>query len=292
MRQFASLVSRRFSNLPAGRQVRFVFAKLGAETRNEIIHKHVGSNFNKVTKTKKMNKIIYSFLIITALSCNSNKHSREISSNVDLANTLENYYDERMELFPLEATYNGDPRYNHLLPADFTDSYRTRLKDFFIKYKQVLRKFDPATLNDNDKKSHDILSYDIDMELRGLDLNFMGSTLLTDNTFIPFDQKKGLPLIFGQMGSGSGIQPFKTVKDYENWLERAAAFSAWTDSAIVAFKKGVENNYVLPKAAVIKMIPQMLDLVTPDANKSLFYGPVQLMPDDFSDADKKRLTAA
>lgn len=239
-----------------------------------------------------MNKIIYSFLIIAALSCNSNKNSREISSNDDLANTLENYYDERMELFPLEATYNGDTRYNHLLPADFTDNYRIRLKDFFIKYKQALSKFDPATLNDNDKKSYDILSYDIDMELRGLDLNFMGSTFLNDNIYIPFDQKNGLPLLLGQMGSGRGIQPFKTVKDYENWLERATAFSVWTDSAIVAFKKGAENNYVLPKAAVIKMIPQMLDLVTTDANKSLFYGPVQLMPDDFSDADKKRLTAA
>ncbi len=239
-----------------------------------------------------MNKIIYSLIIITALSCNSNKHSQEISTNVNLATTLENYYDERMELFPLEATFNGDNRYNNLLPADFTDSYRTRLKDFFNKYKQALSKYDPATLNDNDKKSFDILSYDIDMELRGLDLNFMGSTMLTNNTYIPFDQFNGLPLIFGQMGSGSGIQPFKTVKDYENWLERATAFSVWTDSAIVAFKKGIENNYVLPKAIVIKMIPQMLDLVTTDASKSLFYGPVQLMPKDFSDADKERLTAA
>ena len=248
--------------------------------------------FYKVTKTKKMKKLIYSFLIITTLSCNSNKQTQEISTNSELATTLKNYYDERMKLFPLEATYNGFNDYNNLLFADFTDSYRSSLKVFFNKYKLALSKFDSATLNDNDKKSHEILSYDIDMELRGLDLNFMGSILLNDNSYIPFDQFNGLPLTFGQMGSGSGIQPFKTVKDYENWLERATAFSAWTDSAIIAFKKGIEKNYVLPKAVVIKMIPQMLDLVSTDASKSLFYGPVKLMPNDFSDADKKRLTSA
>ena len=120
-----------------------------------------------------MKKLIYSFLIITTLSCNSNKQTQEISTNSELATTLKNYYDERMKLFPLEATYNGFNDYNNLLFADFTDSYRSSLKVFFNKYKLALSKFDSATLNDNDKKSHEILSYDIDMELRGLDLNFM-----------------------------------------------------------------------------------------------------------------------
>lgn len=51
-------------------------------------------------------------------------------------------------------------------------------------------------------------------------------------------------------------------------------------------------NYVLPKAVVIKMIRQLMDLVSEDATKSLFYGPVNLMPSSFSEADKKRLTAS
>ncbi|HBB91362.1 MAG: hypothetical protein A2X22_09840 [Bacteroidetes bacterium GWF2_49_14] len=239
-----------------------------------------------------MKTVIYMLMIVTVASCNSGKNGKPIAANSDLAATLESYYTERMELFPLEATYNGDARYNNLLPADFTDGYRMRLKDFFTRYKQALTRFDPATLNDNDQKSYNILNYETDMELRGLDLGFMGSTFLSDHIYIPFDQFNGLPLIFGQMGSGRGIQPFKTVKDYENWLERAAAFPAWADSAIESFQKGIANNYVLPKAVVVKMVPQMLDLVVADAAKSLFYGPVQLIPADFSEADKERLKAA
>jgi uncharacterized protein (DUF885 family) len=51
-------------------------------------------------------------------------------------------------------------------------------------------------------------------------------------------------------------------------------------------------NYVLPKAAVIKMIPQMKAMVTDSATKSLFYEPIILMPANFSETDKNRLTIA
>ncbi len=216
-----------------------------------------------------MGKIIWLLLIIFTLSCNSNKHSQEISGNPELAATLESYYNERMELFPMEATYNGDTSYNALLPAAFTDSYRDQLTLFYTKYKETLSRFDSVSLNDNDKKSLDILNYELDMYLRGLNLNFIGSSFISENRYIPFDQYNGVPLSLGQMDPVQACNHFKTVKDYDNWLKRGAAFSAWSDSAVVAFKKGMAINYVLPKAVVIKMIPQLMDLVSEDATKSL-----------------------
>ena len=240
-----------------------------------------------------MKNIIYLFIIIIIIGgCNSNTNQQPTATNAALATMLDEYYNERMQLLPLEATANGDARFNNLLPADFTDSYRAKLKDFFTRYKTAISKFDPATLNDNDKNSYQIFIYEMDMGLAGLEVNFLGSPDKNYNTYMPFDQFNGVPLLLGQMGSGSGNQPFKTVADYDNWLERASAFSAWSDSAIVYFKKGSAKDYVLPRVVVIKMIPQMFDLVTTDVTKSLFYGPVELMPTSFSEADKKRLTAA
>ncbi|MEP6710849.1 MAG: DUF885 domain-containing protein [Ferruginibacter sp.] len=246
-----------------------------------------------------MKKLIYLLVAICIISsCNSNTTNSSITkeqpkaADTALAAMLEQYYNERMQLLPLEATVNGDARYNNLLPADFTDSYRARLNDFFTRYSNAINKFDTATLNDNDKKSYGIFKYEMDMGLAGLAVNFLGSTALSDNVYMPFDQFNGVPISLGQMGSGSGNQPFKTVADYDNWLQRAGAFSAWADSAIVYFKKGIAMNYVLPHAIVVKMIPQMQAMVTNDATKSLFYGPVQLMPAAFSDSDKKRITAA
>ncbi len=66
-------------------------------------------------------------------------------------------------------------------------------------------------------------------------------------------------------------------------------FSAWCDSAIVGFKKGIKANYVLPKAIVLKMIPQMEAMTITDSSKNIFYGPVKMFPSSFSDTLKKEM---
>ena len=101
-----------------------------------------------------------------------------------------------------------------------------------------------------------------------------------------------MQLTMGQLGNGTGAQPFKTVKDYDDWLRRAQQFPVWCDSVIIYFKKGIEENIVLPKSLVIKMIPQLEALQTTDVIKSVFYGPVNKFPAGFSDADKAGLTEA
>jgi uncharacterized protein (DUF885 family) len=240
-----------------------------------------------------MKKVIFFLLIIIiTTSCKPDKIKLVKEDNKELAILLDKYYDDRMQMFPLEATINGDSRFNNFLPADFTDTYCVKLKDFFNKYKAPFSTFAREKLNENDKISFDILKWEIDMGIEGLVNHHVGSSDLIDNTYIPFNQFRGVPLMLGQMGGGTGYQPFRTPIDYDNWLKRAAAFSSWTDSAIIYFKKGMASKYVLPKAAVIKMIPQMQAMVTDSATKSLFYEPIKLMPSNFTEADKKRLTLA
>ena len=213
------------------------------------------------------------------------KKDQPKEDNKELSTMLEKYYDERMHLFPLEATINGDNRFNDLLPADFTDSYKDKLQEFFTKYQSEINNFKRDELNENDQLSYDIFKYEMDMNLEALQKYHWSS-------YMPFDQFNGVTLMLGQMGTGTGNQPFKTVADYDNWLKRAGAFSVWADSAIVYFKKGIAANCVLPKALVVKMIPQMQAMVTDDAKKSLFYQPIEKIPSNFSEADKSRLTAA
>jgi len=214
---------------------------------------------------------------------NQPKGKEEIKANDTLAALFNNYYNQRMQLFPLEATANGDNRFNDLMPIDFTDSYRQRLRTFFSSYNDSIAKFNRENLNENDQISYDIFKYEIAMSLEGLTFH--------DN-YMPANQFYGLPLTLGQLGSGDGNQPFKTMADYDNWLKRAAHFTEWTDSAIIYFKKGIDSGWVLPKALVIKMIPQMTAMETSNVSQSLFYGPVNKMPADFSNNDKKRLKSA
>ncbi|HCN84649.1 MAG TPA: DUF885 domain-containing protein, partial [Sphingobacteriaceae bacterium] len=231
-------------------------------------------------------------LVVICITTSCKLGNSKIEDNIDFANLLQKYYNDKMQLFPLEATANGDNQYNNLLPADFTDSYRGQLKFFYARYQTDLQAFDREKLNENDKTSYDIFSYELKMGIEGISQHHLGSTVLSDNSYMPFDQFNGVTLTLGQMGGGTGLQPFKTVKDYENWIQRATAFSAWADSAIVYFRKGIADNYTLPKTLVVKMIPQLQAMISNDAKSSLFYGPVKLMPATFSEADKKRLTTA
>ncbi len=228
-----------------------------------------------------MKQILIVSLVILATSCKLSNTNPGKESNKELAVLFDNYYEERLKLFPLEATAIGDNRYNDLLPVDFSESYRNTVKDFFARYKTNISKFDPEALNEQDRLSYDVFNREMSINVESFNYQ--------DN-YIPFQQFWGLPLSMGQLGSGDGNQPFKTVKDYENWIKRGGKFAAWADSAIVYFKKGIETNYVLPKALVQKMIPQMNAMLVKDDTSSLFFNPIKKFPKEFTEANRSRLT--
>ena len=216
---------------------------------------------------------------------------RSIPDNKDLKLVFSDYFNDRMKYFPLEATQNGDNRFNDQLPVDFTDSYLDTLRSFYGLYLRKILVFERDKLNQNDGISYDILLREMHMNLEGMDLHFaLNNYSMPNLQYMPFNQFAGIPLIMGQMGSGSGIQPFKTVQDYDNWIKRAGRFQDWTDSAIVYFRKGLQNGYILPRCLVEKMIPEMQSMVTTDISKSIFYTPVILIPDSFSTTEKARIT--
>lgn len=231
-----------------------------------------------------MRKIIYLSILFFMLSnCSQNNQQEEKEPNKDLVLILDNYHKELLQLYPMGATFIGDNNYNDLLPVTFTDSYRKKLKDFYDLNQKEIEKIDSTKLNANDLLSYEIFKWEINAAAEGL---------LYHKNYFPFTQFEGVPLRLGVMGTGSGLQPFKTVKDYDDWIKRATAFNTWADSAIVYFRKGIEAQWVLPKALVVKMIPQMYDMVTDDVQKSIFYGPVKNMPANFSESEKQRLTSA
>ncbi|WP_375434443.1 DUF885 family protein [uncultured Hymenobacter sp.] len=230
-------------------------------------------------------------LAMTLLSaCNQQKPAADGSTAIetDVANIknlpdlFAGYWEEQARLFPLDATTQGDNRYNDQLPNDQTRAFRQQIQTFYQKYLDALKKFDREKLSENDKISYDIFQYDLETKLQGLKLNLW---------MLPFQQFWGLPITMGQYGSGEGVQPFKTAKDYDNWLGRVRGFSVWGDSAIANFRQGLKAGVVLPKTLVQKMIPQMRDLVVTDPAKSLFYGPVNRFPKEVALEDRQRITA-
>ena len=200
-----------------------------------------------------------------------------------LASLFNTYWEDRARLFPLVAMAQGDNRYNDRLPNDQTSAFRQQQQRLYRRYLNDLLNIDRARLSAEDKLSYDIFQYEMRTRLEGL---------RQDAWMMPFTQFNSLPSTLGQLGTGTGAQPFRTVRDYDNWLARVGKFPVWADSAMANFRVGMKGAVVLPRVLVLRMVPQLQALATADATKSLFYGPVLRLPKDFSDADKTRLTAA
>lgn len=224
------------------------------------------------------------FAALIMVACNQQNNSGNPETTIDstanknLDAVFNNYWEARSKLFPFRATFYGDNRYNDQFPNDQTQTFRDTLKKFYQSYLDTVKSFDHSKLTDQNKISYDIFAYEMNSQLEGLKLN---------TWMMPFDQFNGAPLM---LPLGNTIFPFKTVNDYDNWLSRIKKFPAWADSAIGNFRQGIAAGVVLPKALVVKMIPQMESMVVTNPNKSLFYQPVTHFPKDISAADSQRLT--
>lgn len=215
------------------------------------------------------------------LSLFANQLLAQTPNNESFNKFLEDTYQENLQYSPFSATSIGDNRFNDQLFVEFTDSYKNKMAVITQNTLSKLTKFDRASLNENDQLSYDIFKYELERDLENKKY---------PSNRIPFNQMFSFPLTFAQYGSGKVVQPFKTVADYHNWLVRAGKFPVWADSAIVYMRKGIAEKIVLPKPLAKKIVGQMQSFVTPNVSKSVFWGPIDAMPKDFSEADKKRIT--
>jgi len=216
-------------------------------------------------------------------SCNNGAPKVDGNAGKQLATIMESYWQERMQLFPTEATSNGDNRYNDKLTITIAESFRDSLGRFYKKYLDSVSGVDSAKLIGNDVMSYRLFKYEMQMDIAGLKY---------PSHYLPITQFWAFTLELPQLGSGTGNQPFKTVKDYDNWLKRLSVFPAWTDTAIYNMRKGIAAGWVLPRSLVVKILPQLRTVVVKSDTASIFYGPIKTMPDSFGAADKERLTAA
>jgi uncharacterized protein (DUF885 family) len=248
----------------------------------------------KSSNTAIVTRIFCSFFLCTiiaiiSLSCNEPAKKEYDASRFHFM--LDSYWKGLMKLQPLDAMHFGDSSLNDQFRNTCTQAYRDEVKSFYLGYLDSLKNFPADSLSEDDALSYSVLKFDVNIQLEKTKY---------DDWKIPFTQmgdatnklSGNIVLAMGQYGSGESAQPFKTVKDYNNWLRRVQGYTVWCDSAIENFRKGIATNYVLPKALVIKMINICNGLVSADVTKSIFYKPVINLPADFSDADKKNITAA
>jgi uncharacterized protein (DUF885 family) len=85
--------------------------------------------------------------------------------------------------------------------------------------------------------------------------------------------------------------PFRTVKDYENYLARLAAFPVWMDQNIERMRAGLGRGITVPKATMAGVETSIAPLATGPPEGHAVYEPFTHFPATFAEADKTRLAA-
>jgi uncharacterized protein (DUF885 family) len=207
---------------------------------------------------------------------------RQQSKAAQLNLIYDEYWDASMRLNPLQATFQGDARYSDQLPNILSAAWRQQSHDFTTEWLGKVEKIGSEGLEGQDLLTYQIFVRDAQMSL---------AAEKYPAWMMPISQYYNLGSIMAILGSGSGAQPFNTVADYDAWSRRSLGIPELFDQAIANMREGVKAGVVQPRDLMEKVLPQLDAVITPTAEESIYWAPIRMLPDDFSEADKERITA-
>ncbi|HEX5872147.1 MAG TPA: DUF885 family protein [Longimicrobium sp.] len=203
-------------------------------------------------------------------------------ANAQLDALAEAYWDAGIALSPVAATSTGDNRYNHLYTVGFAPDVRAQYQALTREYEGRLQAIDRDALDTEHQLTYEIFRRDLEENRQGEQF---------PSHLVPLNQFFNFTASFAQMGSGTGIHPFRTVDDYEDFLGRIRGFEQAIDITIANLREGIAKGIVQPRVLMERVLPQLSAHVVEDPTTSLFYGPITNLPAEFSAADRARLTA-
>jgi uncharacterized protein (DUF885 family) len=223
-------------------------------------------------------RILFFTLVATVLisACQTKSTSEHKAETVTAL--VNKYSKQALKFNPIRATFIGAAGYNHLFTPVISQENRAKRFAFEKAFLDRAEKIDINTLQGQDLLTYKIFLRDRKMSIEASQFN---------NYMLPINQMYGVHNSFAQLGSGDSPQPFRTQKDYRNFIQRSQGFSKWVDSAIAAMREGIKQGTVLPKVIVAKVIPQLKAHLVQDIAQSVFYKPLREMPESITQGRKR-----
>jgi len=183
----------------------------------------------------------------------------------------------------MRASSIGDYRFNDQYANSIGPEHRKASHQLDETFLARLLDIDRGQLSRQDRLSYDMFRLNREQSLEGE--RFPGYLQ-------PINQRLQTLNSFVQLGSGTSIHPFKTTKDYDDWLSRIDGFVVYVDQAITNMQEGVRQGIVQPRVLMVKSLPQIESQIVDSAQDSGFWAPIENMPNEFSNEERERLTVA
>jgi uncharacterized protein (DUF885 family) len=192
-----------------------------------------------------------------------------------------------LALNPLGRLFRGDDQNANRLEDYLTDSFflASRLDTQLNMAKLAL--IDRSKLSPTHALAYDVFLYNQEQSLKGSTDEIRALTEVR-----PVNHFSGFHTFYPNFASGTGAAPFRTLAHYEDNLARHDDYIAVTNRAIGRLREGMKSGVLETKLTITNVIAQMDTTLAIPIAQSQFMGPLKNFPDDISEADRARLTAA
>ncbi len=199
-------------------------------------------------------------------------------ATADFALLLEDHWEARLANNPLEASRNGDRRFND----QWTDRSLGAIELRHRQSQEFLRRaytIDRDALSTNAQLNHELFRRQLQDTVD--EFQFRGYLM-------PFSHRGGIQ----SLHNTTNQLRLETVQDYDDWLARLGNIENLIEQTMGLAEKGRKSGYMPPRI-LMERVPKQLALQVVDyANESPFFGPFENLPESFSAADRERIRAA
>ncbi len=180
---------------------------------------------------------------------------------------------------PEYATYVGDARYNDRL-SDHSPEAQAREAAHTRSQLQKLHAIPESGLSEQDRVSRQMMLQQMQSSLESFDLK---------EWEMPISQINGIHLDLAAMYAQ---MPFRTTKDYENYLARLHAIPTALDQTIAVMRLGMRDHMMQPRYLLEKVPAEAEQVADAVPEKSPFAEPLKRFPPAVSQHDRERLRGA
>jgi uncharacterized protein (DUF885 family) len=176
---------------------------------------------------------------------------------------------------PTFASHLGDKRYNDRWP-DVSLSAIERRHQHRQETLAALAKIDRSKLSPADQLNYDLFRKDVAEEVEAFQYRWF---------LVPLDQRNGIQT----ENELADSLPFRTVKDYEDWIARLRSFPKYLEQTTELMRTGIRASLVQPKIVMRRVTEQIKKQIVADPKESLYYKPFKNFSADIAAADQERL---
>jgi uncharacterized protein (DUF885 family) len=198
---------------------------------------------------------------------------------------FEDVWNRDMRDNPVEASENGDLRYNDRWPDLSVTAMRARHAANKADMKRLLE-IEKDALSPLDRINYDLFRRNLQNRL---DIVSFGREYLYQQSYsTPRNQREGIHTAY-ELAERLN---FDDEQAYRDWIARLESFGTYVDQAIILYRQSITDRIVPPKIIIERIRDQVLTLFNVDPTYSPFYAPFLEMPADMPAALKTELKNA